>query len=97
MGVTNVDILKLDGNSITDSDGDQLLGTQAEAQADTAAATASAIGDTVSTNNGWGASSEANADKIHTNLDLLVADVAALRVTVNALLAKLRTHGIIAT
>ena len=104
------------------------------------AATASAVGDTVSVQNtGWGATAEADADALHTEIDATIVDVAAilvwmtemdldyeallvdvaanrtwatemdldyeallvdvnaLRVTLNSLLAKLRTNGIIAT
>ena len=56
-------------------------------QADQGAMTSSVIGDTGSTNGGWGASSEVNADKIFTAVDQLVSDVAALDV----LLTEMRT------
>ncbi len=50
-----------------------------------AAVTAVAIGDLTATQNtGWGASSEASFDKIATNLDKLVTDVAALRTAIVA-------------
>lgn len=56
-------------------------------QADQGAMTSSVIGDTVSTSAGWGAENEAKADKIHTAIDQLVADVAAL----DTLLTAIRT------
>jgi hypothetical protein len=56
--------------------------------ADPGAPTGVVIGDTNSVQNtGWGATAEADADKIHTNIDALVVDVAALRVSVLALIA----------
>ena len=60
---------------------------KAAGQVDQGAMTSSVIGDTGSTNGGWGASSEVNADKIFTAVDQLVSDVAALDV----LLTEMRT------
>lgn len=56
-------------------------------QADQGAMTASAVGDLGATNGGWGYSSEANADLVHTTIDQLVADVTAL----DTLLTAMRT------
>lgn len=53
-------------------------GAAAAATAVTSAAlTTSALGDLVATNNGWGASSEANFDSIATKFDQLVTDISA--------------------
>ena len=63
-------------------------------QADQGAMTSSVIGDTVSTSGGWGASTEANADKIHAAIDQLVADVAALDILLTAVRTALVNAGI---
>ena len=48
--------------------------------------TTTAVGDLVATEGtGWGASTEANFDKIHTAIDTLVTDVTALKTAVNAI------------
>ena len=53
------------------------------------------VGDLAATNGGWGYSSEANADKVHTGIDGLVDDVATLTNKVNAILLALKTVGIV--
>lgn len=57
--------------------------------------TATAVGDLVATNNGWGANSEANFDKIHDAIDKLVADNLDLRKAVTALIDDLQHQGLI--
>ena len=83
----------------------------AAAMAAAAAITGAVVGDTVSTTGGWGSSTEAGFDSMHVAIDANVADIAAQKVeldklitdhaavlaTLNALLAKLRTHGLIDT
>jgi predicted RecA/RadA family phage recombinase len=54
-----------------------------------AGVTAVAVGDLDATNNGWGASSEANFDKIHTAIDALVADVTELQSKLDAAVTDL--------
>lgn len=56
----------------------------ATAPAACAAMTLSAVGDLVATNNGWGASSEANFDAVHTAIDQAATDVAALKTAIDA-------------
>ena len=59
-------------------------------------ATALAPGDLGATQNtGWGASTEANFDKIGTALDALVADLDDLRQTVTALIDDLQEAGVL--
>jgi hypothetical protein len=60
-----------------------------------AAPTAEAPGDLVATEGGWGASSEANFDKIHDTLDKLVADNLDLRQAVTALIDDLQEIGLV--
>lgn len=57
--------------------------------------TATAPGDLVATNNGWGASSEANFDKIWAALDALVADNLDLRQAITALIDDLQEAGVL--
>ena len=57
--------------------------------------TASAVGDLVATSGGWGASTEANFDLIHTTLDALVADMADIKQLVNAVIDDLQAYGIL--
>jgi hypothetical protein len=67
--------------------------------------TAAVVGDLGATQNtGWGASSEANFDKIHTAIDALVADIAAHKTAIDAnntaidsILTTLETWGITAS
>jgi|TARA_R100000049_G_C1953870_1_gene104615 hypothetical protein len=63
-------------------------------QADQGAMTSGAVGDLVATSGGWGASSEANFDIIHTTIDQLVADVAALDTLLTAIRTALVDTGI---
>ena len=53
------------------------------------------MGDLVATNNGWGASTEANFDKITTAVDQLIADNLDLRKAVAALITDLQTKGLL--
>ncbi len=48
--------------------------------------TAVAVGDLVATSGGWGASSEANFDKVGTAIDALIADNLDLRKIISALI-----------
>lgn len=106
MGVT------LDGdNDVVKINDVQVLKAQEAAQADTAAATVDPLVITYTANTPAPAATQTIADgtvptvaelgQYTANQELaitaLVDDVAALRVTLNALLAKLRTHGIIDT
>ena len=65
------------------------------AQADMGALTSAAVGDLVATNGGWGYSSEENADKVHTAIDQLVADVTAIDLLLAAIRDALVDVGII--
>lgn len=56
------------------------------------ALTASALGDLVATNGGWGYSSEANADAVHTKFDLLIADVTSIRTQLVALIDDVQAN-----
>lgn len=58
-------------------------------------ATWTSMGDLVATNNGWGANSEANFDKITTSVDQLGADILALKKVVTAIIDDLQTAGIL--
>lgn len=72
--------------------------TQTYATADRthAARTAVTMGDLVATkNSGWGASSEANFDKITTAVDQLIADQADTAQIVNALIDDLQAYGLL--
>jgi len=71
--------------------------TQTYATADKthAARTAAAIGDLVATSGGWGASTEANFDKISDAIDKLVADQQDTAKLVNAILDDLQTLGLL--
>jgi hypothetical protein len=53
------------------------------------------VGDLVATSGGWGYSSEANADKVHTGIDGLVDDVVSLSNKVNEILLALKSVGIV--
>ncbi|KKN32427.1 hypothetical protein LCGC14_0814150, partial [marine sediment metagenome] len=70
--------------------------TQTYATADKTHAnpTATAVGDLVATNGGWGYSSEANADKVHDAIDKLVADVADVKQVINAVIDDLQALGL---
>lgn len=57
--------------------------------------TATAPGDLVSTSGGWGASTEANFDKISTALDALVADMVNVKSVVNQIIDDLQTTGLL--
>ena len=60
-----------------------------------ASITTAAVGDLVATEGtGWGASTEANFDKIHAAIDTLVTDVTALATAVAAINAALEEWGI---
>ena len=64
-------------------------------QADQGSMTASAVGDLGSTNSSpWGYGSEANADAVHTEIDKLVADVAALDTLLTAVRTALVNAGL---
>ena len=106
MGVT------LDGpNDKVKIAGTNVLGAQQAAQADTAGATADPLVITFTANTPSPSATQTIADgtvptvaelgQYAANQELVItalkADVDALRVTLNATLAKLRTHGIIAT
>lgn len=70
--------------------------TQTYATADKTHAnpTATAPGDLVATDGGWGYSTEANADKVHDTLDKLVADMADIKQLVNAVIDDLQAYGL---
>ncbi len=85
MAITNLGSLQLDDNVLQDASGNQLLGAQQAAEANATAYTAHASGGTTVTSNAA------------TDLDTTAAQVAILTTTLNSLLVKLRTHGIIAT
>lgn len=58
--------------------------------------TCTSMGDLVATQNtGWGASTEANFDKITTAVDQLIADNLDLRKAVSALIDDLQNQGVI--
>jgi len=63
-------------------------------QADQGAMTGTVLGDLGATSGGWGYSSEANADAVHTKFDLLIADVAALDTLLTAIRTALVAVGI---
>ncbi|KKN25160.1 hypothetical protein LCGC14_0887690 [marine sediment metagenome] len=56
--------------------------------------TATAVGDLVATNGGWGYSTEANADKVHTAIDALIVDVADVKQLVNSIIDDLQAYGL---
>lgn len=59
-------------------------------------ATATVVGDLVATQNtGWGASTEANFDKIATAIDALITDVADIRQTITAIIDDLQAYGLV--
>ena len=104
--------MTIDGpNNQIKAAGTKVLGTQEAAQADTAGATADPLVITFTANTPTPSATQTIADgtvptvaelgQYAANQELVItalkADVDALRVTLNALLAKLRTHGIIAT
>lgn len=82
--------------TLTDSTGGS--GTHDDTLADGLTVTAldalgvTALGDLVATNNGWGASSEANFDAIHTKFDLLVTDITNLRAKVTTMITDVTTQ-----
>ncbi len=88
--------------------GVQILGAQATATADAAAATVQALtdstGGTPATTivqsagaNPSAAESQNNFSSFFTEVTALTADLADIRTQINDLLVKLRTHGLIAT
>lgn len=104
--------VKLDGeNDVVKINDVQVLKEQEAAEADAAAATVVPLVITFTANTPSPAATQTIADgtvptvaelgQYAANQELVItaleADVEALRVTLNALLAKLRTHGIIAT
>ncbi len=56
------------------------------------APTATVVGDTVATNNGWGSSTEAGFDSMHTAIDALVADNLDLRKIIAALITDFKAQ-----
>jgi len=78
-------------------DGGRSAYTQTYSTADrtVAAATATAVGDIVATNNGWGCNSEANMDKIWAAIDALVADDLQIRKVLNGLIDDLQEAGLV--
>ena len=101
------DDLKLASGKVVKIGGTQVLGAQAAAQADTGAQTQDTMTDssggsadtTIAAVSGSGADATINNNfaDIAAQLAKVKTDVAALRTTLNAALAKLRTHGLIAT
>ena len=104
--------IKIDGdNDVIKINDVQVVKAQEAAQADTAAATAVPLVITYTANTPTPAATQTIADgtvptvaelgQYTANQELVItalkADVDALRVTLNALLAKLRTHGLIDT
>ncbi len=57
--------------------------------------TATAVGDLVATDGGWGYSSEANADAVHTAIDALIADVADVKQLLNSVIDDLQSIGLV--
>lgn len=57
--------------------------------------TAAAVGDLVATNGGWGASTEANFDLVHSTIDQLVADMANIKQVVNQVIDDGQTYGLL--
>ncbi len=57
-----------------------------------AAPTCVSMGDLVSTSGGWGASSEANFDKITTAVDQIIADNLNLRKIIAALITDVKAN-----
>ena len=101
------DDLKLASGKVVKIAGTQVLGAQQTAQADTGAQTQDTLTDssggtadtTVNAVSGSGADATINNNfaDLAAQLAKIKVDVAAIRTTQNAALAKLRTHGLIAT
>jgi len=92
---SNIDIGTANGGGAIKVAGTQVLGAQSAAEADVSAPTAysaHASGATAVTSN-----AATDLDTTAAALATLVTEVTAIENKLNALLAKLRTHGIIAT
>jgi hypothetical protein len=69
--------------------------TYSTADATHANPTATAVGDLVATSGGWGYSTEANADKVHTAIDALIVDLADVKQLVNQVIDDLQSIGLV--
>ena len=97
---TTIQTAELDNDSVTapkiaGAPANTYVQTYSTADRTVSNPTALAPGDLTATNNGWGANSEANFDKIGTAIGALVDDNLDLRKALTALIDDMQTIGLI--